>query len=56
MDPVLKRRDFLLFGGAAVAGITLGEAGRRYLARADERASTWHASGAETWAVSVCRE
>ena len=51
----LTRRDFLLYGGAAVAGVTLGELGRRALARADERAATWHGGAPERWATSVCR-
>ncbi len=52
----LNRRDFLLYAGAAVAGVTLGEAGRRQLARADERASAWRTRGVERWATSVCLE
>lgn len=51
-----SRRDFLLYSGATVAGVTLGEMGRRWLARADERAAAWQGRGAETWAVSVCGE
>jgi anaerobic selenocysteine-containing dehydrogenase len=51
-----SRRDFLTYSGAAIAGITLGEAGRRWLARADERAAGWRDRGVETWATSVCRE
>jgi anaerobic selenocysteine-containing dehydrogenase len=51
----LTRRDFLLYGGAAVAGVTLGELGRRALAGADERAATWHGGAPERWATSVCR-
>jgi anaerobic selenocysteine-containing dehydrogenase len=51
----LTRRDFLFYGGAAVAGVTLGELGRRALARADERAATWHGGSPERWATSVCR-
>jgi anaerobic selenocysteine-containing dehydrogenase len=56
MADVLNRRDFLAFGGAAVAGITLGEAGRRWMARVDERVNVAQPLAAETWAVSVCRE
>jgi anaerobic selenocysteine-containing dehydrogenase len=51
----LTRRDFLLYSGAAAAGVTLGELGRRALARADERAATWHGGTPERWATSVCR-
>ena len=49
------RRDFLFLGGAAVAGVTLGELGRRALAGADERAERWHGGAPERWATSVCR-
>lgn len=52
----VTRRDFLSYSGATLAGVTLGEAGRRLMARADERASLWHDVAAETWATSVCRE
>jgi anaerobic selenocysteine-containing dehydrogenase len=52
----LTRRDFLSYSGAAVAGITLGEFGRRRLARADALAETWHGRGVERFASSVCRE
>ncbi len=51
----LTRRDFLLYGGAAVAGVTLGELGRRALARVDERAAAWHGDAPERWVSSVCR-
>ena len=51
-----NRRDFLVYGGATVAGITLGQVGRRWLARADERAGAWHEQAVETWATGVCRE
>jgi anaerobic selenocysteine-containing dehydrogenase len=51
-----SRRDFLTYGGAAIAGITLGETGRRWLARIDERAAGWRDRGVETWATSVCKE
>jgi anaerobic selenocysteine-containing dehydrogenase len=56
VDGTLNRRDFLFYTSAAVAGVTLGEAGRRQLARADERASAWRDRGVERWATSVCRE
>ena len=52
----INRRDFLTYSGATVAGVTLGEVGRRWLARADERAGAWHAPAVETFATSVCRE
>jgi anaerobic selenocysteine-containing dehydrogenase len=52
----INRRDFLTYSGATVAGVTLGETGRRWLARADERAGAWHAPAVETFATSVCRE
>lgn len=51
-----NRRDFLVYGGATVAGITLGQVGRRWLSRADERAGAWREMAVETWATSVCRE
>ncbi len=51
----LTRRDFLYYGGATVAGITLGEAGRRQLGRADDRANVWPARTPERWATSVCQ-
>lgn len=56
MSDLLSRRDFLFYGGAVAAGITLGETGRRQLARADERTGPWRDRGIETWATSVCRE
>lgn len=56
MDDAIRRRDFLFYGGATVAGITLGELGRRQLARADAREAGWRDRGVETWATSVCRE
>lgn len=56
MSETLNRREFLFYSGAATAGITLGEAGRRLLARADARASAWRGRGVERWATSVCRE
>lgn len=56
MAGVINRRDFLAYSGATLAGVTLGEAGRRWLARADERAGAWRKPAVETWATSVCRE
>lgn len=57
MSASFTRRDFLTYGGATLAGITLGETGRRWRARADERAAAAAAPPAtETWASSVCRE
>ncbi len=56
MDAALSRRDFLFYGGATLAGITLGELGRRQLARVDAREASWRDRGVETWASSVCRE
>lgn len=57
MVPTLNRRDFLTYGGATIAGLTLGEAGRRWLARADAQAAEFMPrNGTETWATSVCRE
>lgn len=57
MTDRLNRRDFLTYSGATLAGITLGEWGRRQLARADEHAGAWQErTGAERWATSVCRE
>ncbi len=57
MDPIFNRRDFLTYGGATIAGLTLGETGRRWLARADERVADFTPrAGAETWTTSVCRE
>lgn len=52
----LSRRDFLFYSGATAAGITLGEAGRRLLARADEGNAGWRAGAIERWTVSTCRE
>lgn len=54
--PTINRRAFLTYSGAAVAGVTLGEVGRRWLARADERADAWRPPAVETFAASVCRE
>jgi anaerobic selenocysteine-containing dehydrogenase len=57
MATSLNRRDFLTYSGAVAAGLTLGEAGRRWLARADERASEFTVrGGGERWTTSVCRE
>lgn len=56
MDRAIGRRDFLAYTGATLAGVTLGEAGRRWLARADERAGAWRKPAVETWAISVCCE
>jgi anaerobic selenocysteine-containing dehydrogenase len=57
MGWTLNRRDFLAYGGATLAGVTLGETGRRWLARADERSRAFAPRPmAETWAASVCRE
>lgn len=56
MSDTLSRRDFLFYGGATALGITLGELGRRQLARGDARAAAWRDRGLETWATSVCRE
>jgi anaerobic selenocysteine-containing dehydrogenase len=53
---MLNRRQFLFYGGATVAGVTLGEAGRRALARADDRDALWHHRAPERIATSVCRE
>jgi anaerobic selenocysteine-containing dehydrogenase len=57
MASSLNRRDFLTYSGAVAAGLTLGEAGRRWLARADERAAEFTVrAGVERWTTSVCRE
>ncbi len=56
MSDTFNRRDFLVFGGATLAGITLGETGRRWRARADERLNVTRNPATETWATSVCRE
>ena len=56
MTESITRRTLLLYGGATLAGVTLGELGRRQLAHADEEAATWRAATSEHWAVSVCRE
>lgn len=57
MTAILNRRDFLSYSGATIAGLTLGEAGRRWLARADERAAEFvPRPGVEKWTTSVCRE
>jgi anaerobic selenocysteine-containing dehydrogenase len=56
MKDGFSRRDFLLVGGATVAGITLGQAGRHLLARGDERLQPSRGPGVERWAATVCRE
>lgn len=56
MKDGFSRRDFLFIGGATLAGVTLGEAGRRALARGDERLQSRRGPGVERWAPSVCRE
>jgi len=56
MSDAPSRRDFLVYSGAAIAGITLGETGRRWLGRMDERAAGWRDRGVETFSTSVCRE
>lgn len=52
----ISRRDFLTYSGATVAGVTLGEAGRRWLGRASERSDVYQTPKTETFATSVCRE
>lgn len=56
MSDLLNRRQFLFYGSATLAGLTLGQLGRRQLARADERAALWRGPGKEAWATSVCGE
>ncbi len=56
MSDALTRRDFFAWSGATVAGVTLGEWGRRALARADEHYLSQRGPGVERWATSVCRE
>jgi len=56
MKEDFSRRDFLFIGGATVAGVALGEAGRRLLARGDARLHSPRGAGVERWASSVCRE
>jgi anaerobic selenocysteine-containing dehydrogenase len=56
MSDLASRRDFLAYSAAAIVGVTLGESGRRWLARADTRADAWRPRGVETWAATVCRE
>lgn len=56
MSDRLSRRDFLLYGGATAAGVTLGQWGRHLLARADDRLRISRPPGLETWSTSVCRE
>jgi anaerobic selenocysteine-containing dehydrogenase len=55
-DAFLSRRDFLVYSGATALGVTLGELGRRHLARADALAAEWRSPARERWATSVCRE
>ena len=56
MNADFSRRDFLFIGGATVAGVALGEAGRRLLARGDARLGSPRGAGVERWVSSVCRE
>ena len=56
MDETMNRRTFLFHSGAVIAGVTLGEVGRRQLARADARAARWRGPGIVTRTTSVCRE
>lgn len=56
MTDTLSRRTLLKYGGAALAGVTLGELGRRQLAIGDEQAGMQRAATHEQWTVSVCRE
>lgn len=56
MGEMMNRRTFLFYGGAAIAGVTLGELGRRQLARLDVSDAQWRGPGTVTWATSVCRE
>lgn len=56
MTETFSRRTFLFYGGATLAGVTLGQLGRQQLARADDQAVMWRAATNERWAVSVCRE
>lgn len=55
MSAPLTRRDFLTYGGSIAAGITLGELGRRHLARADALADQPRAHR-ERWTTTVCRD
>ena len=55
MSASFSRRDFFTYSGSVLAGITLGEWGRRHLARADALASGPSRLPAE-WAPSVCRD
>jgi len=52
----ISRRDLFTLGGAALAGVTLGESGRRALGRRRERDRVWKDRGHEHWATSVCME
>ena len=56
IDEPINRRTFLSYGGGVIAGVTLGEFGRRQLARIDARAAAWRGPGIVTSATSVCRE
>ncbi len=56
MSERFSRRDFLFIGGATLAGVTLGQAGRTLLSRGDERLGAPRGQGAERWAASVCRQ
>lgn len=56
MTETLSRRNFLLYGGTALAGVALGDVGRRYLLAPEPSEMAWRSAGAETWATSVCRE
>jgi len=56
MTETITRRTALQYGGAALAGITLGELGRLHFAHVDEQAGMVRAATTERWAMSVCRE
>jgi anaerobic selenocysteine-containing dehydrogenase len=56
MSASFSRRDFFAYGGSVLAGMTLGEWGRRQLAHADARAERPDRRGSVRWATSVCRE
>ena len=56
IDEPIDRRTFLSYGGGVIAGVTLGEFGRRQLARFDARSATFRGPGVITWTTSVCRE
>lgn len=55
MTSSISRRDFFTYSGSVLAGITLGEWGRRHLARADALA-TVPSRVPSQWAPSVCRD